>query len=216
MNLKFKDISNAEINPGNFVVIEDPTKDARYFLKIDDVRQESDSVRVLSASEIQRGEDGKPQSVPFEFRLVRGIPQLGCVLDSTVLEDNVRESRAKGDVDNMIAYELNKVLSKRVLERYGMPMKQAVFYLQNLGLLDNDPEIAKKYLVNFRRRHGEIFESKGGYIYLIQGDRKSKQQGGQSAGSDYKKIRVDFNKFVLGARLVLESGVFGEVEFYNL
>jgi len=208
---RYTDVSNAPLAPDDLLVIWDGTKQEgeQHTFKIENVIDEP-TQRTVTCTLVDSTDKSKAIATSHTFAIDKGTPLMGAVL---------RASETGTGLDvvaqaNLIAVELHRFLSQRAANDFGASWAQCVDYLSRLGLLPKEEEYEeqKKKLRGFLKPYiNDLFKSHSGYIFSTNKTLKETVIPGAGGVGPVVIKRVNMPKLVLGIRMVLESGIFGDV-----
>lgn len=212
---QYKDISGAPINEGDFLIMVNPTREERHKFYVEEVKEENDTVRIIRARVVESTDlTLKPGKDVLPLRIDASVPALGVVIPKDVFTKGLTDKQ----VDDVIAIELRKWLDNKP-PHYKAKFAACVKFLQNTGFLETDADyrkVLRPRLARILKKNSDLFLSNGGIVYST-----GKPIGGDTTtgytNNPMSNVRVvDMTKLTMALRLILESGILGDVRFSNL
>lgn len=208
---RWSDISNAPIAPGDILKIFNEASEVKRSFQIINVEDNEDStIRLIKARVIDTTDPNERIGVEVDFNLPRAQPILGTLIRM----DEKFERLSAVETNDLMAVELYKYLMSRANSNYGAPFKLCVQFLVGAGFIPATEEYtqAQNRVRMMMRQRGELFRSSGGKIFGTGVDLQHQIKGGKDLGGGAIVIRrVKLGKLYMGIRLILESGLLGEV-----
>lgn len=208
----FKDISNHPIAIMDILVINDTEKEQRYNVTVIEVLEDTDMFRRFTVKNINSTDPDLKVNQSFEIKIPRGRPTSGLVITP---EDMLKVKEAGesmvGNIQEHAVDALKEFLDSKPEFNYRYGYKNCLMYLQKLGYLPSDDKKARQSLSYLIRKNKHMFHSTGGSVSSLTPSRVAGQEMPHLQNSLIKT--VDFDKLMTGIRMVLDSGIFGEIEY---
>lgn len=209
---KWVDISNAPLARGDLLKIWNEAQEVKRTFQVLDITENEDGTsRLIKGQVVDTTDPNEQIGVEVEFWLPRAQPILGAHI-----KVDERFERLSGvEANDLMAVELYKWLMARTLYNYGAEFKKCVEFLKGAGFIPKgeDYQIAQNRVRAMMRQRGEMFRSVGGKIFGTGVDLSQNLQGKSLDGRGNVIVirRIKLSKLYMGIRLVLESGIFGDV-----
>lgn len=210
---KLSDISGAVITEGDFIITAQPEIEERYKLYVEHVDQLDDYNRQLKVRVVESTNPShKPGMTTFTVKLNVLTPVMGYIIPRTDLSGGLTAR----ELNNIMALELVKWLDNRPPD-FKAPFAACVEYLVQLGYMERGASytrILRPRLSRLLRGRREMFRSDGGMVYSRGTAYDTPQSVMPTSGVQPIK-GVNLTKLYAGIRLLLESGVLGDVRFID-
>lgn len=209
---KWINISDVPIAPNDLVRIYNESLETKRTFQVQDVKDNGDSTaRIISAILVDTTDPNELIGTPVDFTLPRAETILGAVI-----KVDERFERLTGvETNDLMAVELYKWLMARSMYNYGAEFRKCVEFLKGCGFIPRgeDYQLSQNRVRAMMRQRGEMFRSSGGKIFGTGVDLSSGLQGKSIEGKGLVVPirRVKLGKLYMGIRLILESGVLGEM-----
>lgn len=211
---QYKDISGQPINAGDMLILYNPAKEERHKFFVEEVDEITETTRRIRARVVESTDlTLKPGITVLPLKLDASVPQLGVVIPHDIMTKGLTQK----ELDDVIAVELRKFLDNKP-PKYSAKFRTCVEFLQDIGLLDRVSDYEKQLRPRLRRvlqKNKDLFRSDGGTVFSTGKPIAEAITGYSNNPMSTLKV-VDFPKLTMGLRLILESGVFGDIRFTNL
>jgi hypothetical protein len=207
---KWTDISGAPLEAGDVVIIYDQKSEDQHTFQINSVTELEDNVRAVKCTLLD--------STNSEYRIGTQVDltfnPLNYVAGSLIKKDEAMSKMDALQINDVMVVELYKWLMSQPERNYRRKFSECVDYLVQLQLLpeDDDYKLQQKRLTAAIKMRTEYFRSTGGHISATGVEMKETSVRLNNINNSTKTIkRIKLNKLVAGIRLVLESGIFGDI-----
>lgn len=208
---KWVDIAGAPLEPGDMVITYDRETEDEHTFQVNQVVDLKDNIREIKATLLDSTNPNYSVGtvVTLEFNPTRYLE--GAVIKKA----DVMSKMDALQINDVMIVELYKWLMAQPHRNYRRKFADCVAYLVHMQLLPEDDhyDTQRKRLTAALRMRPEYFKSQGGYISATGVEMKetSIRLSGNGISGAKTIRRVKLNKLVAGIRLVLESGIFGDI-----
>lgn len=209
---RWVDISNAPLARGDMLKIWNEAAEVKRTFMILDIQEREDGIiREITAQVIDTTDPNEQVGVEVTFNLPRTEPILG----THIKVDERFEKLTAVETNDLMAVELYKWLMSRSMYNYGAEFRKCVEFCKGAGFIPKgeDYHVSQNRVRAMMRQRGEMFRSSGGKIFGTGVDLSQGLHGKSLDGKGHAVVirRVKLGKLYMGLRLILESGIFGEV-----
>lgn len=201
------DLSGMPIEKGDVLFIQDDENETVHVFMVENVEDRGELIRNVRVRVMK--------STIFDINSFKNIiinaavPTFGRIRKKA---DVKREDFEPLEMENLITNELRVYLDTQ--PNLQTTVKHAVNYLQTSGILQDDYESAKETMLIVARKRKDLFRSKGGWIRSLGVPYQTPQS--YSLPGMYNTTKtVNITKVYMAMRLLLESGLFGDVRIEN-
>lgn len=205
-------VSDAPIAPNDLLRIYNESQETKRTFQVLSVKDNGDTTaRVISAILVDTTDPNELIGSSVEFTLPRAETILGAV----IRVDERMERLSGVEVNDLMAVELYKWLMSRSMYNYSAEFRKVVEFLKGCGFIPRGEEyrVSQNRVRAMMRQRGEMFRSSGGRIFGTGIDLSGGVQGKSIDGKGLviPIRRVKLGKLYMGIRLILESGVLGDM-----
>ena len=208
---KYSDISGYPFVPGDKILTRDDVNpDIYYKIRIVDIENNPKNLsRIITYVLIDTNSDVAQTGLTSTMELSNNTCVMGVI---EPLNGKLDQAIVTGSDRDHILFGVLQFLKSRLDKNYTAPVASAVAYLKTNYLLPESttPEEGKQILLKICQAYPSTVRIRNRYIKLV--NLKPSEVPKTVTGS--ANIRtVDFNILIDGIRKVLESGIFGNIEF---
>ena len=199
------DLARAIISVSDWLEVTDTVKEYRITLEVRSISEVDDQLRVLECLVISvKGSSDSQAGDIVKLTLNRAIPTPGILIKRNSKDF---ETLSREKIQELIIIELRKYLDSQPKGK--APYMQCIAHLQEMGLLrtflESSERQVRRQFSRIIARNDDLFKSSGSWIESVGGSFYTKKEMGNAATAIPVPVVVDFQKFIEGSRLLMES-----------
>jgi hypothetical protein len=202
------DLSGVEIEEGDILYVPDDEKETVHMFRVEKVTHRDEANRVIRVRTIKSG--NLAVNSYLDLVINAAVPTFGRIVKHG---DVKKQDFTPIEADNFLINELRIYLDG--MPKLQSPVKNVVDFLMYHKVLEHaNYEDAKKHVLKVIRTRKDLFTSKGGWI-KSNGVPYDVPSTAFLPGMISASRKVKLSKVYMAVRLLLESGLFGEIELEN-
>ncbi len=210
----YMDISSASLEVGDMLVIFNPNDESKTTSEILAIEEVSELRRTITLNLLQSTSEALKVGTKFSITLDRDVPCLGIVVRKTP-QDQVEEGATFVNIESICAVRLRSWLDGRIDDSYGASYKSCIKFLKESDLLpmNTTETAANKFITRLVRNNKSILRRGGAFIFSTGSSNVGAVNNNVSLAELHNKNfrEVSMSKLRLGLRLIMESGILGEI-----
>lgn len=215
---KYTDISNAPIEADDILVLWNEKEEHEYVFRVVTVIDDPSNAtkRKLNLTLVDCTDPEKTLMTDYPITIDRNENVQGAIIKKNAAEEGL----SNVDLERVLVIEIYKFLTKREAHNYGAKWKVVVQFLLMMKLLkpEQDYQVHKKIVAKaIAPYQKQLFNSHSGYLYWNGKDVREVMDTSAGfntagvAGVGVVKV-VKLSHITLAIRMLLESGLFGDVQ----